>query len=326
MAELIIEKVSKRFGGLLAVEKLDLKIPEGEKPVLDDIIAQLNLSGMPPREILKAVQSYFRNNFYYSLKLTGDRNSRSPLSHFLTQSRSGHCEYFATATVLLLRAAGLPARYAKGYSVHEFSRLENRFIVRDRHAHAWTLVHVDGVWHSFDTTPASWTNIEEAATPGYKIVSDFLSFCRFKFSEGLSHLRQSGQIKHLWWLILPLVFIVVRRIFRIKRSQRHDAGKPAGAGAATLAAGSDSEFYSIEKTLNSSGFWRHPSETLQNWIKRLQKDRSAPQRLNKLGAILNLHYRYRFDPQGINATERAALKSDAHAWLQKYNPPKSGRK
>jgi branched-chain amino acid transport system ATP-binding protein len=30
MAELIIEKVSKRFGGLLAVEKLDLKVPEGK--------------------------------------------------------------------------------------------------------------------------------------------------------------------------------------------------------------------------------------------------------------------------------------------------------
>ncbi|MBT8330725.1 MAG: transglutaminase-like domain-containing protein, partial [Deltaproteobacteria bacterium] len=39
------------------------------------------------------------------------------IENFLTRSRSGHCEYFATATVLLLRQAGIPARYARGYSV-----------------------------------------------------------------------------------------------------------------------------------------------------------------------------------------------------------------
>jgi transglutaminase-like putative cysteine protease len=304
----------------------DLRIPDKEKPTINKIVNDLGLAGKSPRVILNRIETFFQENFSYSLELRGKGGQRSPLSNFLLQTRSGHCEYFATASVLLLRAAGIPARYVKGYSVHEFSRLENRFIVRDRHAHAWTLVHVGGTWHSFDTTPAAWTSIEEAATPGYKIVSDFLSFCRFKFSEGLSHLRQSGQIKHLWWLILPLVYIVVRRILRIKRSRRPDAGKPSGAGAAILAAGSDSEFYSIEKALNSSGFFRHPSETLQNWIKRLQKDQSASQRLDKLGAILNLHYRYRFDPQGINATERTALKTGAQAWLQKYNPPKSSRK
>jgi hypothetical protein len=304
----------------------DLRIPDKEKPTMNKIVSELRLAGKPPKVILKRIETFFQENFSYSLELRGQGDQRSPLSSFLLQTRSGHCEYFATATVLLLRAAGIPARYAKGYSVHEFSRLENRFIVRDRHAHAWTLVHVDGAWHSFDTTPASWTSIEEAATPGYKIVSDLWSFCWFKLSEGLAHLRRSGQIKHLWWLIIPLALIVVRRISRMKRSQRPDAGKPAGAGAGVIAAGSDSEFYSIANALNSAGFSRHPSETLQNWLKRLQKDPSAPPRLNKLGAILNLHYRYRFDPQGINATERAALKSGAQAWLHKYNPPKSGRK
>lgn len=304
----------------------DFRIPDKEKATINKIVSDLGLAGKPPGEILNRLEAFFQENFSYSLELRGKGHQRSPLSNFLLRTRSGHCEYFATATALLLRAAGIPARYVKGYFVHEFSRLENRFIVRDRHAHAWTLVHVDGAWHSFDTTPAAWARIEEAATPGYKIVSDLLSFCRFKLSQGLAHLRQSGQIKHLGWLIAPLALIVVRRIFRIKRSQRLNAQKPAGASTAILAAGSDSEFYSIEKALIGAGFFRHPSETLHNWIKRLQQDPSTSQRLNKLGAILNLHYRYRFDPQGINATERAALKSSAQAWLQKYDPPKSGRK
>jgi len=301
----------------------DLQIPDKEKPTIIKIVGDLRLARHSPREILNRIETYFQENFSYSLELHGKGNQRSPLANFLLKSRSGHCEYYATATVLLLRAAGIPARYVKGYSVHEFSRLENRFVVRDRHAHAWTLVHVDGAWHSFDTTPADWTSIEEAAIPGYNVVSDLWSYCLFKLSEVLAQLRQSGQIKHLWWLIIPLAFIVVRRISRIKRSQRPAAGKPAGAGAGGIANGSDSEFYSIEKALNNSGFFRHPSETLQNWIKGLQNEHSTSQRLDKLGAILNLHYRYRFDPQGINATERETLKTRAQAWLQKYNQPKA---
>src|SRR5205807_1199702 len=77
----------------------------------------------------------------------GERpRKESALEEFLLNSRAGHCEYFATATTLLLRAAGVPARYAVGFSVQEWSRLEQRYIVRARHAHSWTLAYVNGGW------------------------------------------------------------------------------------------------------------------------------------------------------------------------------------
>ena len=34
-----------------------------------------------------------------------------------------------------------------------------------------------------------------------------------------------------------------------------------------------------------------------------------------LPAILALHYRYRFDPDGLSPAERAALRERAEAWL-----------
>lgn len=74
------------------------------------------------------------------MKLLGQDQKTTPLSTFLLKNRSGHCEYFATATTLLLREVGIPARYAIGFSVSEFSPLENQFIVRGRDSHAWTLV------------------------------------------------------------------------------------------------------------------------------------------------------------------------------------------
>ena len=60
------------------------------------------------------------------------------MSRFLLRTRSGHCEYFATATVLLLRQLGIPARYAVGYAVHEATG--RKYVVRQRDAHAWCLV------------------------------------------------------------------------------------------------------------------------------------------------------------------------------------------
>ena len=95
----------------------------------------------------------------------GRRNgsrANTPLTRFLLTSRSGHCEYFATATVLLLRQLGIPARYAVGYYVHEPAG--SGYVVRERDAHAWCLAwnRQTGSWDDFDTTPASWVAIEGA--------------------------------------------------------------------------------------------------------------------------------------------------------------------
>ena len=60
----------------------------------------------------------------------------------------------------------MPARYAVGYVVDEHSALEDRFVVRARHAHAWARVHVDGTWQELDTTPSTWLAAEsEEASP-----------------------------------------------------------------------------------------------------------------------------------------------------------------
>jgi DNA-3-methyladenine glycosylase II len=65
--------------------------------------------------------------------------------------------------VLLLRQAGIPARYVVGYSAQEFSALEKAFLVRNRHAHAWAVALVDGHWVTVDTTPATWAEQEAEA-------------------------------------------------------------------------------------------------------------------------------------------------------------------
>jgi len=297
----------------------DLSIPDKEKPALNLIRERLQLRGASPKEILKRIESFFLNEFQYSLTQEASGTNRSPLTHFLLDSRAGHCEYFATATVLLLRAAGIPARYGRGYSVHEFSRLENCFIVRARHAHAWTLVNLDGAWHNFDTTPGSWISIENAAAPEWQVLADLWSWCRFKLSRAWWWLRQSRIFGYLWWLVVPIIFIPARRLFRKKRVKRLDTHTSHPTIDPDLPAGTDSEFYSIEEALGKAGFKRDPAETLRNWLRRLPDMQPTSPLVDDLQPILNLHYRYRFDPRGISASEKASLKSDTQAWLDAYH-------
>lgn len=298
--------------------EFDLQVPFRERPVLDDIVDRLKLGGEPPRKILKETQSFFRNNFQYSLKLSGPKNKNNALAHFLMQSRAGHCEYFATATVLLLRAAGLPARYARGYSVHEFSKLEQRYLVRDRHAHAWALVYLDGAWHDVDTTPGSWVETENAAASGWQFISDLWSWGGFNLSQAMRWARQRMRLKLWLWIFLPLVIFSARRFFFRKRLRRPGVKKLAPVGGVQKAAELESEFYLIEKALVQAGFARRPSESMADWVAKLPPDQLAAPLAENLKSLLDLHYRHRFDPSGISDADRSQLAVGTRLWLSEY--------
>lgn len=295
----------------------DSTVPQREKPAISRIVEELGLASKPPREILRTVDAFFQQNFDYSLVLNSTGLNNAPLADFLLRSRSGHCEYFATATVLLLRAAGIPARYASGYSVHELSKLDNRLIARARHAHAWALVYIDGVWRDFDTTPSSWINIEEDAASMWEFISDLWSWSMFKFSEWRWSEREDGITKYIGWLLIPFALILAWRLYLKKRVKRVEKSQEE-KGRVRFSPGADSEFYLIEKKLYESRFVRYPWETLSSWIRRIEKDEFSPLSIELLHSILALHYRYRFDPEGITLAEKARLSSEVQSWLAQY--------
>lgn len=74
--------------------------------------------------------------------------------YFLFKSKRGICSDFATASVLLARAAGLTAKYAEGFALSEDIRGEDGlFYVTDEQAHAYALVYIKGYgWLSVDGT------------------------------------------------------------------------------------------------------------------------------------------------------------------------------
>lgn len=265
---------------------------------------------MPPQEAMRIVASYFQSEFQYSTYLTTAHQATSnetALARFLLTTRAGHCEYFATATALLLRQAGLPTRYAVGWSVQEGSG--KKYVVRERHAHAWTLVHYDGAWHDFDTTPSSWNAVEAERASWLQPVKDFFSDLWFQFSK--FRWSQTEWRKYFMWAPVPLLIIVLARFFLGKqwkkvRARREDLVR------ARERQGSDSEFYRIEQHFASRGLERRPEENWPGWLRRVAEHE---QRVAELQSALTLHQRHRFDPRGLTATERVELREDVTRWL-----------
>jgi hypothetical protein len=132
------------------LEKL-LAVP-AEIPMEVRLLAQ-KIGGhtVDQREQIHVVESYLMSHHAYSLST--DPGAGDPTSNFLMGDKAAHCEYFASASAILLRCLGVPSRYVVGYYVHEIDG-PGQATVRMRDAHAWTECYVSGTgWVTMDATP-----------------------------------------------------------------------------------------------------------------------------------------------------------------------------
>ncbi len=133
----------------------DLAVPHVLEGILDSALAECapESKDRESRNLSKSISIWFSRSFHYTL-VPGWVPGEDPLRRFL-RNRRGYCEYFATASVLLLRRAGIPARYATGYAYPDRSPGES-WIYRRANAHAWVLVRdPERGWVPFDPTPNS---------------------------------------------------------------------------------------------------------------------------------------------------------------------------
>jgi len=283
----------------------DLAVPRNELPAVAQIATELELAGKSPAESMLRVGNFFQQKFSYTLYL---KSHKAPLQHFLLEGRTGHCEYFATATTLLLRQAGIPARYAIGYAVPEEADSDDVHLVRDRHAHAWVLAYVNGTWHDFDTTPGSWEAMEEENRPRMQWLTDFFGALRYYFTSWRYYGDRNALAK---WLLMILPVVLVWFIWRlVSKNRRINRQIVRSKPAAAKHAGTDSEFYRIEKHLAGAGIPRRADEPLAAWLLRLERAG-----IPSLQTIVALHNAYRFDPLGLAPEQRRELAAEVEKWL-----------
>jgi transglutaminase-like putative cysteine protease len=101
---------------------------------------------------VRAIQRWLQS-FEYTLELPATAREAT-LEHFLFRRRAGHCEYFSTAMVVLLRSVGVEARNVNGFLGGEWSQLGDYLAVTQNQAHSWVEVWFPGLgWVTFDPTP-----------------------------------------------------------------------------------------------------------------------------------------------------------------------------
>jgi hypothetical protein len=82
----------------------------------------------------RAIENHLRTSYGYTLDLP-ERETRDPIAYFLFERKKGHCEYFASAMTVLLRAVGIPARIANGFQSGTFNPLSKLYVIRASDAH-----------------------------------------------------------------------------------------------------------------------------------------------------------------------------------------------
>ncbi|MEO5360373.1 MAG: transglutaminaseTgpA domain-containing protein [Nitrospirota bacterium] len=135
-----------------------LKLPDNIPPE----IIRLARSLIKDRQgaTVDAILTYLRDGSY-SYTLDNLPVTKSPLSEFLFKTKSGNCEYFASAMAVMLRSVGIAANVAGGYKGGQYNTIGGYYLVMQKNAHVWVEAYVGGKgqdggkWTRYDPTPAA---------------------------------------------------------------------------------------------------------------------------------------------------------------------------
>ena len=131
-----------------------LQLPTGFHPRTVALAQRWRNESTGPPALVNRALAYFREGDF-SYTLTPPLPGADPVDGFLFETRTGFCEHYASSFVTLMRAAGIPSRVVTGYQGGEFNPLGDYLIVRQRDAHAWAEVWLDGTgWVRVDPTAA----------------------------------------------------------------------------------------------------------------------------------------------------------------------------
>jgi hypothetical protein len=186
------------------------------KAVADGIIAGSNVDATDPIAVARVLEDYFHTPqlFTYSLNLNVQRDpDLDPIEDFVVNRRPGHCQYFASALVMMLRSQGLPARMIVGYRASEYNDLGKNYLVRQRNAHAWVELHLQadqipadevvggvvgdgGAWLRLDPTPA--TDQPVTAHNWFGTARDWLDYLDAMWGDYVVSLSQKRQEEALF--------------------------------------------------------------------------------------------------------------------------------
>ena len=186
-----------------SIRRRYLQLPEGFDPRVGELARAVVGNAGNAYDKAVALESHLANNYGYTK--VGEGEPADPISNFLFERKEGHCEYYASAMVLMLRALGVPARPANGFLGATYNEFGDYYTVTEGRAHSWVEVYFNQWgWITFDPTPAVESLPEETGFFGnLALWFDAMKLEWYKWVVEYDLERQLALYTGLWNAIAP---------------------------------------------------------------------------------------------------------------------------
>jgi protein-glutamine gamma-glutamyltransferase len=168
----------------------------------------------------RAIESQLQSDYGYSLDMKA--GGPDPLADFLFNVKAGHCEYFSTAMVVMLRTRGIASRVVNGFLPGEYNEAAGAYTVRQSDAHSWVEVYFPETrsWITFDPTPAAGRNepVRSGVVGQLEKYAEALELIWFQYVVGYDQQEQRSLATSLQSVLLKFrhfLSISFNRIFQI---------------------------------------------------------------------------------------------------------------
>jgi transglutaminase-like putative cysteine protease len=177
-----------------------LQLPDTLPQRVRELAERITAGYADPVDKALAIERHLKDHYLYSLKTSVPQEGRDFVDHFLFEARTGYCDHFSSAMAVLLRAAGIPARWVKGFAPGEpvaeeqairlleeagaggripaailsgeAGRVPAYTLVRNSHAHSWVEAWMPQIgWVAFEPTPGYAGGTPGAGEPAREAVA-----------------------------------------------------------------------------------------------------------------------------------------------------------
>jgi transglutaminase-like putative cysteine protease len=271
-----------------------LQIPPSLPQRVRDLGVQLAGGSTDRMQVVRAVEAYLASHERYRLDSPVPRAGEDAVDVFLFRDHVGFCEQFASAETMLLRAAGIPARFATGLAYgHDLGNGTREYLASD--AHAWVEVWLPGT---------GWASSDPTAGAALDAPHDSLVTQLRKWVDSLP----GGRYTVAAVLGLLAIGVAVWVLRRYRRAALAPVVEMRSYGAAADA------YRRLQVRLRAKGLQRLPQETVRDHAWRLRADAElqsalavvedecfaaeAPAEARSVAAAEELDRRHRPEPAG----------------------------